>query len=58
MASGNGYDAWLQRKMVNKVFSDDFKCTFCPPHRGENERRRDGKWRNGKFVPSKDKFRK
>ena len=45
---------------VRKARLDNGDCTICPPHRGENDRGKDGKyiWPTGKFRPSKGKDRK
>lgn len=63
MVTGQGRSAHLTRTQRLKAMEDDFKCTWCKPHRGENERNRDGKWRsdadgNWGFHPSKSKDRK
>ena len=63
MTTGTGFDSWLTRRLRNKALEDDFKCTFCPPHRWENEGRRHGRYvRDAEgfatFVPAKGKDRK
>lgn len=63
MVSGYGYDRWSDRRRIAKALSDEFKCTWCRPHGGENEGRRHGKYRRAddgswSFHPSKDKARK
>lgn len=56
MVSGNGYDKVEYRRRVQKDFSNEFQCTLCKPHRGENDRgKRHGRWISGEFVPSKPK---
>lgn len=58
MTYGNGNDAYLTRKLRNKALLDEFKCTYCSPHGGENHSNRNGRYVDGAFRPAKSKDRK
>lgn len=58
MTGGGNTDNRINRQRVLKHRHDDGQCTYCPPHRGENQNNHDGRFINGVFVKSKDKDRK
>ena len=58
MTSGGNTDNVEHRHSVIKRRMEEFQCTYCPPHGGENEGihgKRHGVWRNRKFIKSKRK---
>ena len=58
MTSGGTADNVERRQDVTRRRMAEFQCTFCPPHRGENEGvhgKRHGVWRKRKFIKSKRK---
>lgn len=42
----------------NEAILAEGRCAHCQPHRGENQHSHDGRFIDGKFVPSKSKEKK
>lgn len=58
MISGGNGDNRRNRRRVQQQVLDDGRCSVCHPHGGENYTRRDGKYVEGTWRPSKSKERK
>jgi hypothetical protein len=61
MQSGVSADGAETRRLRIKDRMEEFQCTYCPPHRGENSRvhgKKNTRWVNGVRIKRKNKEQK